>query len=88
MGADKAQQVIGCFRKSRKRRFVGIYRKKMRTNGNGLLGDAICPWSSEVSVRLNPCRHFARAVSVLNVKFRQLSNFFCQCILDWNFHTL
>lgn len=29
-------------------------------------------------MRLNPCRHFAKAVSVLNVKFRQLSNF-CQC---------
>jgi len=35
MGADKAQQVIGCFiRKSRKSIFVGIYRRKMRINGN------------------------------------------------------
>lgn len=81
MGAHKAQQVIGCFSwKSSKRIFVGIYRKKTRKNGNGcwvIISVHIllrCLWD------LNPYWHFARVVSVLNVKFKKLSNFFCQCL--------
>lgn len=78
MGAHKAQQVIGCLSwKSRKSVFVGIYRTKMRTNGNYYWGDNICPSSSGL-----PVRHPVRSVSVLNLMFRRLRNFFCQCVLE------